>query len=289
MTEIIRSRNDISNLLNKKYNIHFIPTMGSLHEGHLKMVKNAKSSEDSKTLVSIFVNPIQFSEKLDFTSYPKNKKTDIKKLKSLKVDFIFVPNKNFIDESIFRLRVSSLSNMLCGFDRKDHFDGVATVILKFLIIFRPNFIYLGEKDFQQILVIKKLINDFAINTRVKTFATVREDNGLALSSRNKNLTISQRKSAEKIILILKQFKKKIDQRIIDVSELYDMEKQLLKFGLTKVNYLEIRKEKNLNFVDKEFCLCRLFVSVTVGQTRLIDNIKLGKVKIFENKIIKQLI
>ena len=286
MPKILRSKKDIDQLLKRKYILHFVPTMGFLHDGHLKIIKHAKRNTDSKTLVSIFINPLQFTERVDFESYPKDLKNDISKLELLKTDFIFIPHKNFIPNSISKIKIGKLSKVLCGLDRKEHFDGVATVIMKFLTLFRPNYIYLGEKDFQQILVIRQLINDFSINTDIRAIPTIRERGGLALSSRNNRLTEYQKIIAQRIYSELDGVKSKINKKKIHLSELIKVKKRLLKYGFKQINYLEIRKEKDLTLIDENFDCCRIFISANINGVRLIDNIKLGKTRIIGEYIHK---
>ena len=286
MAKIIRSKRDIDNLIKDRSVLHFIPTMGCLHQGHLKIVEHAKKNYNEKTLVSIFVNPKQFSEKLDFDEYPRDYDKDILKLELLKTDFIFIPNQDFIKRSMFSIQVGNLDKVLCGLDRKNHFSGVATVVLKFLILFSPKYLYLGEKDFQQMLVIKKMIKDFSINTKVKTFRTVRERSGLALSSRNLKLSKADKLIAKNIFLGLQQIKKIISKKSMHVSELEKIKKTLIKLGLDQINYLEIRKEKNLDVIDKSYDYCRAFISANLNRVRLIDNIRLGKIRIIRKRIEK---
>ena len=286
MSKILRSKKEVDQLLKRKYKLHFVPTMGFLHEGHLKIVKEAKRNAESKTLVSIFINPIQFSEIVDFDLYPKDLRNDISKLKLLKTDFIFIPQKNFISNSISKIKIGKLSQMLCGVDRKEHFDGVATVIMKFLTLLRPEYIYLGEKDFQQILVIRQLIKDFSINTNVRVIPTVREKGGLALSSRNKRLSKQQKSLAQKIYHELNGVKTKINKKKFHLSELIKVKERLLKYGFKQINYLEIRKEKDLALIDNNYDSCRIFISVDIGGVRLIDNLRLGKTRIIGKLVSK---
>ena len=286
MAKILRSKRDIDNLIKDRPVLHFIPTMGCLHQGHLKIVEHAKKNHNEKTLVSIFVNPTQFSEKRDFDEYPRDYDKDISKLELLKTDFIFIPDQKFIKRSMFSIKVGSFDKILCGLDRKNHFSGVATVVLKFLILLNPKYLYLGEKDFQQILVIRKLIKDFSINTKVKTFRTMRERKGLAFSSRNLKLSKAEKIIARNIFLELQKIKKIISYKPMHISELEKIKKTLIKLGFDQINYLEIRKEKDLELIDKNYENCRAFISANLNSVRLIDNIRLGKIRILKKKIEK---
>ena len=147
----------LANIKGKK-TINFIPTMGNLHEGHLSLIKKSQK-KGFVSLVSIYVNPLQFSEKNDFKNYPRTLNNDLELLKKHNVNLIFLPKKNFADTS-FSVNIGKIGNKLCGVYRPSHFSGVALVILKFLNLIQPHFMTLGQKDYQQILVIKKLIKDF---------------------------------------------------------------------------------------------------------------------------------
>ena len=144
--------------IRRKKTINFIPTMGNLHDGHLSLIKKSQR-RGYVSLVSIYVNPLQFSEKNDFKNYPRTLKRDLELLEKHKVDLIFLPKKNFADTSL-SIDIGELGNKLCGVDRPGHFSGVALIILKFLTLIHPHFLTLGQKDYQQVLVIKKLIKDF---------------------------------------------------------------------------------------------------------------------------------
>ena len=174
----------------KKIKINFIPTMGNLHKGHESLILKAKES-GFYNIVSVFVNPLQFNDENDYIRYPRTKENDLKILKKLKVNLIFFPEKNFITEKFFPGKIQFLSK-LCGIDRPGHFEGVASVIFRFLNLLKPDFIYLGEKDYQQILVIKSLIKNLEFKTKVVEIPTVRESNGLALS--NKLISIKKKKN-----------------------------------------------------------------------------------------------
>jgi pantoate--beta-alanine ligase len=188
-------RETLDNIRQKK-KINFIPTMGNLHDGHLSLIKKSQK-KGYFSLVSIYVNPLQFTEKNDFKNYPRTLNRDLELLEKHNVNLIFLPKKNFADTS-FSVDIGKIGNKLCGVDRPGHFSGVALVILKFLNLIHPHFITLGQKDYQQVLVIKKLIKDFFFQTKLITISTSREKNGLALSSRNQ-LISDKRKHLTKMI------------------------------------------------------------------------------------------
>ena len=286
MTTILRSRNDILKIFNQNPLClrHFVPTMGSLHEGHISLIRKAKKQK-GKTFVSIFVNPIQFEKVSDFNSYPKNIYNDIKILKNFAIDYIFIPNKNFISSNCSFINVNSFDNILCARDRPNHFNGVATIIIKFLNLIKPDYIYLGEKDYQQILVIKKIIKDFSFSTRVSKGKIIRESDGLAFSSRNRLLSTQQRKIAYLLYKKLKLVKKIIISEYLTLEKLEEIKLDLLKKGFKKVNYFEIRKEKNLEPIDDIPSKSRIFISANLDKIRLIDNLDVGSLVRTENKII----
>lgn len=283
MTKVIKTLNilkkEIKILKENKLKINFVPTMGFLHNGHLKLVKESKKCKGI-TLVSIFINRLQFDQKHDFENYPFNLKKDIDSLKKLDVDYIFVPKiDSFLNKDFSSLIVIDKFNlMLCGALRKNHFNGVATIITKFLVNICPDYIYLGKKDFQQILVISKLIKDFGFRTIVKSFNTVRQKNGLALSSRNSLLSEKNKLVAPMIYDVLVKIRKEINQGKFEVTRL-DYFKMLLKKKSFKVNYLEILKEYDLTDLDNVANKARVFISVNLKNLNLIDNLHLGKLKI----------
>lgn len=260
--------------------INFIPTMGSLHQGHISLIKKAKKGKQI-CIVSIFVNPLQFNDPLDFKNYPRSKKIDRSLLMKEDVDLLFVPDKNFISGDNLPYSLGDISKILCGKDRHGHFEGVAKVIIKFLSLINPDFIYLGEKDFQQTVVIKKIIKDFNFKAKVKVISTVRDENRVALSSRNKLLK-KNKYLACLIPRTLAKIIEEIENGDFKLSRINEFKKIIKKKGIDKVNYLEIRKESDLQKLGPEFCVCRVFISVSICNVRLIDNMRVKK-KIKLNK------
>ena len=260
---------------NKK--IGLVPTMGAIHDGHLALVnKCLKLSQ--VTVVSIFINPIQFNNKKDLNNYPTSIKKDINILSKKKVDIIFIPKVKEVYPNGFStfIELKSFGNILCGKTRRGHFSGVATVVLKLFCLINPKFAFFGEKDFQQLFIIKKLVRDFNLNVNVQEVKTVRDKNGLALSSRNRMLSKGEKNIASKINSILK--KVSIKDLKINKSILQSTSEKLYSEGVTKIEYLEIRQEKSLeiwtpkNFKNKRY---RIFIAVRVGKIRLIDNMRLS--------------
>jgi pantoate--beta-alanine ligase len=278
--KIIRSKHQIRELLkyhrlqNKK--IAFVPTMGALHEGHISLIKKAKSLAEI-VVVSIFVNKTQFNNDEDFTKYPRNIEQDILKLTDCKydVDYVFTPDDGeiFPINSRFKITPLAYADCLCGLSRSNHFEGVALIIVKLFNIIQPDFAIFGEKDFQQLLIIKKLVEDLNFDVEIYGSETLRLDNGLAISSRNQRLNQSQIRIAGEIFRILNDIKNNFD---LDKEILVKKTQELLAIGFQKVDYLEIRDEQNLKLIN-DFQInnpARIFVAVYLGGVRLIDNLKI---------------
>ena len=265
--------------IKRKKAINFIPTMGNLHEGHLSLIKKSQK-KGYVSLVSIYVNPLQFSEKNDFKTYPRTLKKDLVLLKKHNVDLIFLPKKNFADTT-FSVDIGKLGNKLCGIDRPSHFSGVVLIILKFLNLIQPNFLTLGEKDYQQILVIKKLIKDFFFKTKLIIVPTCREKNGLALSSRNRLISDKKKHLTKVIFETLNTIAFDVEKFGLKENKINYFRQKLLKLGFEKVNYIEVLKEESLSELDNTPSKCRIFISITIDGVRLIDNIAVRK------KLVKQ--
>ena len=200
--KIFKEKHTLQKEILKTKGISFVPTMGGLHEGHISLIKQSKKTK-LKTLVSIFVNPKQFNKKSDFKSYPRNTKKDIKQLKKLKINYLYIPT--FKDIYGFKPKkkvfLDKFSKKLCGKFRKGHFEGVLNVVNRFIEIIKPRYIFLGKKDYQQIYLIKKHIEKRMIKSKIIECKTIRENNGIACSSRNLNLNKSQKKIASNISIL----------------------------------------------------------------------------------------
>ena len=205
-TFIARDLKDLKSLRKKITNkkISMVPTMGSLHEGHLSLVRKAKKVADI-VIVTIFVNPIQFNNKEDLDKYPDYESEDIRKLKAIGTDIVFLPKLDDVypPEYSTYIRLEKYNDILCAVNRKNHFVGVATIITKLFFLLKPNFAIFGEKDFQQLMIIKKLVKDLYIDSRIISIITIRDKNGLALSSRNNLLNATEYKKAVFINTTLK--------------------------------------------------------------------------------------
>ena len=257
--------------------IAFVPTMGNLHQGHLNLVREAKKQADI-VVVSIFVNPMQFGPDEDLEAYPRTLQNDSRLLESLGVDVLFVPSASDIyarglEQQTF-VEVPGLSYMICGASRPGHFRGVATIVCKLLNMVQPNLAFFGEKDFQQLQVIKAMVTDLSMNLKVFGVATTREDDGLAMSSRNEYLRVAERKLAPNLYVKMQHLVDEIQTGRRDFSKLAQEYKlKLSKLGFN-IDYLEIRNIENLLQPGHEDQYLVLLAAAFLGKTRLIDNIQI---------------
>jgi pantoate--beta-alanine ligase len=254
--------------------IGFVPTMGALHEGHLSLVRSAKQENDI-TVVSIFVNPIQFGPSEDFERYPRDIESDTEKLQKEKVDIIFMPEISSIypERFLTYVEVEKISERLCGAFRPGHFKGVATVVTKLLNIVKPTRAYFGQKDFQQSSIIKQLVKDLNIDVDIVVCPTVREQDGLAVSSRNAYLDIEQRRAATVIYRCLKEASDLIKSGVMDGTYIKDfMKERILKEPrVSTVDYAGVYDPETMVEVSEIKGNILLAVALRIGNTRLIDN------------------
>jgi pantoate--beta-alanine ligase len=277
--KIIRSVSSMSglstSLKSKGLMIGFVPTMGCLHEGHLSLVTRSKADCDI-TVVSIFVNPIQFAPLEDLKTYPSDLKRDIAMLSRLGVNYVFVPEAKEIYPAGFStfVEVAGLSDALCGKSRPGHFRGVATIVAKLFNIVRPDAAFFGMKDYQQLMVIKKMASDLNMGVKIIGLPTVRERDGLAMSSRNKYLTAGERRSASALYGSLTSARDEIERGERDTKKLVAMIKREIFSAIPKVriDYVEIRDSKSLAPIRVINGKILIALAVKVGNARLIDNI-----------------
>ena len=266
---------EIKKLKLKKKIIGFVPTLGGLHKGHFDLIDLAKKKCDI-VVVSIFLNPLQFNSKNDFIKYPSNLNYDKRKINKKKVNILYLPSikEVFPTKRIKIIKASSKSKKLCGKFRKGHFDGVVTVLKSLFEQVSPNIAFFGEKDFQQNLIIKDLISKYKLKIKVNIIPTVRENNGLAFSSRNFLLDKKQKKIAPFLFKTIKEisFKAKKDLKQLNNLKLKG-KKELINLGFNKIDYLEVYNENNLLKKDMKKNNLRVFVAAYLGKTRLIDNYK----------------
>lgn len=254
--------------------IGFIPTMGALHEGHLELVREARAKNDV-TIVSIFVNPTQFSPTEDLSRYPRPFEHDKDLLEQEKVDYLFYPDAKTIYPPDFQTYVtaSKLSNIIEGKSRPGHFTGVATVVLKLFNLIQPTNAYFGQKDFQQCIVIKQMVKDLNLLINIVVVPTVREKDGLALSSRNVFLNSQERLQALSLRQSLLLAKKLIVTGNKNVKTIKTkMKNYLTKYKLVRLDYIEVCNAENLSPIKTVSKNAVILITAYVGKTRLIDNI-----------------
>ena len=264
------------NNLKENQKIGLVPTMGCIHDGHLELIKKCKKL-NYFTVVTIFVNPAQFSNQNDLKKYPSQEKKDLEILKKYDVDLVFFPKVKQMYPLGYSTYIKEInfSDILCGKYRKNHFSGVLTIVLKLFLIVQPHAAFFGEKDFQQLFLIKKMVEDLNLGVKIISVPTVRDSNGLALSSRNKLLNARGLETAKQIYLNIKKIRY-LDYRHTKDLELY-LKKALKKSGINNIEYIEIRESKSLkkpkNILKKR--TLRVFIAVYVADVRLIDNYKLN--------------
>jgi pantoate--beta-alanine ligase len=255
--------------------IGFVPTMGALHEGHLSLVRRSKQ-ENHTTVVSIFVNPTQFGPAEDFQNYPRDTEGDLEKLRKEEVDILFMPNASLMYPGGFstHVEVDGLSDKLCGAFRPSHFRGVATVVMKLFNIIKPARAYFGQKDFQQTVVVRQMVKDLDMDIDVVLCPTIRERDGLAMSSRNAYLNEAQRAAAPVVFRCLSEASGLIKSGIIDATHIQRImqERILAEPAVSGVDYLGIYDPVTLNVLSEVRDEVLLAAAVKIGRTRLIDNI-----------------
>jgi len=267
----------LSSLKGQNKTIGFVPTMGALHQGHLSLISEAKRINDV-IVVSVFVNPTQFDKQEDLIKYPNTIQNDMRLLESVSCDVLFNPsvkeiyNENVVSENF---DFDGLEHQMEGEFRDGHFDGVGTVVKALFEIVAPDKAYFGEKDFQQLQIIKKMVKKHRLNVKIKGCAIFREEDGLAMSSRNMRLTKKQRNVAPFIYKILKKVRRKYgDGNAEEVTEW--VSDQFKEHAFLELEYFTIAEEKTLKTIkNKESSKkSRAFIAVFAGEIRLIDNIRL---------------
>ena len=275
--KIIRKTDELQQILvlikDKGQSIGSVLTMGNLHDGHLSLIKEAQLNNDF-VVTSIFINPTQFNNETDFSSYPKTIDNDIAELEKIGCDLLFLPDIQEIypGDLLKQNIVNNFRGILCDKYRPGHFDGVTTVVDIFFSIIKPNTSYFGEKDFQQIKIIQELVKIKNHNIKIVSCPSIRDDSGMSLSSRNSKFTNDQSKIfnqlGSKIYEFINLCKKKSSNINFD-----DFKKQILENSINKIDYIEIRNENNLEITDVS-SKSGLFIALYIGEIRIIDNFKL---------------
>jgi|TARA_B100000530_G_C15869149_1_gene452634 pantoate--beta-alanine ligase len=280
-------RKTISEVKESNKSIGFVPTMGSLHQGHLSLFKKSVLENDY-TICSIYVNPTQFNNSQDFETYPRTNNKDVELLNSINCDLLFLPTDREMypeDERSKDYRFTEKINLLEGEKRPGHFLGVITIVHKLFSLVQPNKAYFGEKDYQQLWIIKLFTKEFKLPIKIISCPTIRGENGLALSSRNNNLSCSEKKDAGKLFEALVFFKTELEKIKYNSSyctplSLINTKKNALasikKNPLIKLDYFEVIDEENFSFAndinyDRNY---RILIAAYIGEIRLIDNMSL---------------
>lgn len=281
MLHIITSIKDIQQTMKgfkeRRLTIGFVPTMGSLHEGHLSLIREAKKDND-KVIASIFVNPLQFGKTEDFSQYPRTFDNDCTLLSQEGIDIVFHPSVSEMYPEGFCTSVvlECLENKLCGKSRPGHFRGVAVVVVKLFNLIKPDRAYFGQKDFQQTVVIKRMVSDLHIDIHIKVLPTKRDKEGLALSSRNAYLSETEKKDALCLHKALTMAQSMVSAGVIDTREIIrEMEKVVCSYKTAHIDYISIVNPETLEEVSKAHCGDVAALAVRIGKTRLIDNIILS--------------
>lgn len=266
-------REAIFSLRNDGQRIAMVPTMGALHEGHMSLVSEAKRHADH-VVASIFVNPTQFGPNEDLDAYPRQEAQDAAMLEAEGVAILWAPkvSEMYPDGFATNISVSGVSEGLCGGSRPGHFDGVATVVTKLLNQVQPDVALFGEKDYQQLAVIRRFVKDLDMPVEIVGVPTARADDGLALSSRNAYLSESERACAPVLNQSMRDAARAMESGVAPSSAIAEIRTRLEAAGFGPVDYIELRDSDSLAPVDQLKRPARLLVAVRLGSTRLIDNI-----------------
>ena len=280
--QVVETINEMRALRKKmEGTVGFVPTMGYLHEGHLTLVRRSREANEN-TVVSIFVNPTQFGPAEDFKKYPRDTEYDLARLEKEGVDVVFMPSAEAMYPRRYStyIQVKEVTNRLEGASRPGHFEGVATVVAKLFNIVQANQSYFGQKDAQQVVVIKIMAEDLNFGTEVIVVPTVREEDGLAMSSRNVYLNIEERRAALVLYRSLLLAQQNWSNGVNDTESIRgEMRKLIESEPQAKIDYISIASPDTLEELNEAFQGALVSLAVRIGKTRLIDNIQLGLSKI----------
>lgn len=275
--DIDKTRSTCQNWRDQGESIAFVPTMGCLHQGHLSLVEKAQNLADH-VVVSIFVNPLQFNDADDLTAYPRTLDEDITGLSTMNVDLVFTPASNAFypegESKVEKIDLGELASILEGEHRPGHFAGVATVVKRLFDQVQPDVAVFGEKDFQQLMLINRLVEQFSMGIEIIGMPTFRETDGLAMSSRNTRLNSQQRKQAVEIYRQLSWIKSSVTGGRVDYPRLEQQASQALSEAGFRPEYVAIRDATTLLQPDKQTRELVALVAAKLGDIRLIDNIRL---------------
>ena len=254
-----------------------VPTMGAFHEGHLSLIREARQDCDT-VVVSVFVNPHQFGPGEDFRTYPRTLESDLAHCEELGVDLVFIPSvkEMYPAEQLTFVEVDRLGDHLCGVDRKGHFKGVATVVLKLLNIVQPNRAYFGEKDAQQLAIVRRMVHDLNLQVQIVPLSIVRESDGLAMSSRNQYLEPQERERAPVLYRALQMAQQQIEAGQTGSQAILGEARRVLEEEpLIEVDYLDLVDPDEMQPVSEVTGPVRVCAAIRIGSSRLIDNILCG--------------
>ncbi len=278
LLHVITSINDIKQRIKTEKENHstigFVPTMGALHEGHLGLIRQARKENDT-VVVSIFVNPLQFGKNEDFKHYPRTFDNDCKLISQEGVDIVFKPDASemYPDGFCTSVILEHLEDKLCGKSRPGHFRGVAVVVIKLLNLIKPDIAYFGQKDFQQTVVIKRLVSDLYVDVTIKVLPTIRDQDGLALSSRNTYLSETEKKDAPCLYRALTKAQAMVNTGIKNTEEIVqEMEKIVSHCKSATIDYISVVDPETLESAPKVRSGDVALLAVRIGKTRLIDNV-----------------
>ncbi|HKE43955.1 MAG TPA: pantoate--beta-alanine ligase [Steroidobacteraceae bacterium] len=282
MEELVRIaalRERVSGWRRQNLKVALVPTMGNLHDGHIRLVRQARDAAD-RVIVSIFVNPLQFGPKEDFSAYPRTPEEDRRLLALAKADLLFQPEVEEIYPGGYQhstiVDVPELSGVLCGAFRPGHFAGVATVVAKLFNIVQSDIAIFGEKDFQQLLIIRRMVTDLCIPVEVRGMATTRDADGLALSSRNRYLSAEERQVAPRLFAALEAARQEIESGATQFERIEQSGMQNLVEAGFRPDYFSIRQAHDLQPVQDPQAEIRILAAARLGRARLIDNVKVAR-------------
>jgi pantoate--beta-alanine ligase len=274
--DVIHSAADLRARLQREPNNVFVPTMGNLHDGHIQLIELAKPRA-ACTVVSIFVNRLQFGPREDFDRYPRTLEADCARLKAAGVDVVFVPDEKEIypEQQTFVVEPSDLQYILEGAHRPGHFRGVATVVLKLFNLVMPHSAIFGKKDYQQYLVLRDMVRQFALPIEIIPAETVRAEDGLALSSRNAYLSAQERTEAPRLYSVLKQARSELEQGARDFQRIDQQAMAELSRRGWQPDYIAVRRQADLRQPDERDRDLVVVAAARLGRTRLIDNVEVN--------------
>lgn len=273
LRKIPEMREAVRKLKSRGKNVGFVPTMGYLHEGHLSLVRESLKRTDS-TVVSIFVNPTQFGPREDFKEYPRDFKRDAEILEGMGVNFLFAPETVEMYPGGYKtyVEVRDLQDRLCGCSRPGHFRGVCTIVLKLFNIVNPDISFFGQKDVQQAIILKRMVKDLDLDVKIEVLPIIREEDGLALSSRNKYLSPGQRKAALSLSKSLREARMIIEEGERDSGKIVQCMREIIDAEpLAKIDYIDIVEMKGLKRLKKIEKEALIALAAFIGKVRLIDN------------------